>query len=208
MALPAGLFAVTFSFSINAGAEVSENVFWFHNPTVVSVAELGIETSNVAAALGDAYVAQLQSAISSLAVLQSATGRGHDGDGAPIVAEGAWSGEIAGAAGGTLPYEVAVVCSLRTAIAGRSYRGRSYQGPVGVNAVTASGRLSTTYRDHLGNGISSFLAACNTGGNVPVVWSRTRQVATPITNVVVDDVFDSQRRRQDQLTPVAVSYPV
>lgn len=208
MTIPVGLFAVTFTFSVNAGAEVSENVYWFLNPDVDNLTALGVSTSQVAANMGTAYGADLESAISSLVVLSTVFGRGHDGDAAPIVAEGSWAGEIAGSAGGTLPYEVAVVASMRTDLAGRSYRGRSYQGPIGVNAVTATGRLSTTYRDHIGNGMSNFLTLCNTDGNVPVVWSRTKSVATPITRVVVDDVFDSQRRRQDQLTPVAVSYPL
>lgn len=103
----------------------------------------------------------------------------------------------------SLPNNVAIVITKRTALRGRSFRGRIYhpgltEGDVTGNIV-ASGELASI----IGNWTS--LLTGNLSGPIPydmVVVSRqnngailTTGVTTPITNLSSDGSVDSQRRR-------------
>lgn len=109
-----------------------------------------------------------------------------------------------GGAGGTsLPSNVAVCVSKRTAFSGRSFRGRNYIP--GIPSAQRSGvnELESSFVSSIRAAWEVVLDAGVDDGWVPVVVSRFHAgaprvtgVATPITGViVVDNIIDSQRRR-------------
>lgn len=97
-----------------------------------------------------------------------------------------------------LPFQVAVVISLRTALATRSGRGRFYLPPLGVTMVD-DGRVSAAAIAILDNAWTDFFDAMNTGGLTVVVRNRTSHVSTVVTSARVGNVFDTQRRRRNKL---------
>lgn len=104
----------------------------------------------------------------------------------------------------TKPLTTAVVSSLRTGRAGRSYRGRLYWPALAVTLETANARLADTNCVALAGEVATFLKAVGTAapGSLnmgPVVVSQTLGVATKITSISVGDIPDTQRRRRDSL---------
>lgn len=104
----------------------------------------------------------------------------------------------------TKPNQVAVVSTLMTERAGRSYKGRMYWPALGAGMVAGTGRLDASIRDLIASGVASLLSDIadeNPGAAVlvPVVLSRTKREVTPVTAVRVGDVLDTQRRRRDEL---------
>lgn len=101
------------------------------------------------------------------------------------------------AAGGSLPYEVSCVISLRTALSGRSRRGRYYLPCFTYTTLESDTGLysPTTVNDQLNAAASAFMAAM-AAGSIPVVWSQTLGVATPVSVIQVGRVPDVQRRRR------------
>lgn len=103
--------------------------------------------------------------------------------------------------GGTdiLPTQLAVCLTLNTETAGRSFRGRIFIAGLDNNALSAgSPRLTTTYRDDIGNSaaaLSTALAA-NAAPAAIAVYSRKLDVATLVSSYRVGTVIDTQRRRR------------
>lgn len=105
--------------------------------------------------------------------------------------------------GDCLPNNVAVVCTLRTARVGRSYRGRMYIAGIAEADATRS-RLVSAAATRFANVFANFNTAMQaiTPGDWCVL-SRRNQLALrpvglgePITSVALrDDVLDTQRRR-------------
>lgn len=100
--------------------------------------------------------------------------------------------------GANLPSANAVVGTLRTALAGRSYRGRVYVPGWSGQACTVSGAVSSPARE----AVEDFILAIgsNVASDVPgaqlVVYSRTLDETNAVTSVQVrDDQWDVQRRR-------------
>lgn len=110
--------------------------------------------------------------------------------------------------GNVLPFQVAIVVSLQTALATRSGRGRFYLPPPDVSMVTA-GKLSSTCTTNLHAGLVLLFSSLNSNNLTPVVRNRTAHVSTTITAGRLGDVFDTQRRRRDSLveTYTAVAIP-
>lgn len=98
----------------------------------------------------------------------------------------------------TLPPQVALVVSLRTAMATRAGRGRFYLPPLAVSTV-ADGRLSSTAQGTVSSAVEAFLTSLGGASLTPVVRGRSTHTSTPITRYDVGDVFDTQRRRRDKL---------
>lgn len=114
------------------------------------------------------------------------------------------------------PYQTSVVTSLRTALPGASGRGRLYWPANGVAINSSNLRIGSPIPANLAAAVKTLLTAMDgaitaqlTGAVAPVVWSRTRQLLTPITAIQVGDITDVQRRRRDILVEnyTAVSYP-
>ena len=111
----------------------------------------------------------------------------------------------AGTAGGnSLPSEVSTVISLRTALAGGSYRGRMYLPPPSTTQVTSAGRLVSTDLSAMLTAWSNAFIALNANTTYTsatiVVYSRKLGVSTEVTSIDIGDVFDAQRRRRNSLT--------
>lgn len=101
------------------------------------------------------------------------------------------------AANVAMPNQVALCTSLLTGVSGRSFRGRMYWP-----ASAAAGLWSQVSALFIVAGLTSFTTALaqmitdfNAVGQVGVVVSQTRTLATPITTVRADTRADIQRRR-------------
>lgn len=93
--------------------------------------------------------------------------------------------------GGTTqaPYQLANVISLRTPLAGRSFRGRIYLGPISDSAMTGAiigGALNTTMQT---------AAATLVASNLVTVWSEKLQNHTIVTSALTNTAVETQRRR-------------
>lgn len=108
-------------------------------------------------------------------------------------------------AGNALPAEVALVVSLRTALANRTGRGRFYLPQPAVNANDVDGNLTTAAQDIIVDSLSAAWTTSNAAGESPVVYSRTARATRTITTFNVGDVFDVQTRRTNNLTEVRQS---
>lgn len=101
-----------------------------------------------------------------------------------------------------MPAQVSAVCSLKTGISGRSFRGRFYWPAIGETmqdtlsfTAGAAPALAEEFRDFL-----QFIVDAAPGVAVrPVVYSATRDAVTPVNSVAVGSVPDTQRRRRDNL---------
>ncbi len=116
--------------------------------------------------------------------------------GSSSVSNPSYSGEV------RLPWQTCIVMSLKTAVAGASFRGRAYwPAPGGTmqSDGTFQGLESTTSVGVRFAQLLEFIgaAAGESVGLVPVVYSPTRNLITPVIAVEYDSVPDTQRRRAD-----------
>jgi len=109
-----------------------------------------------------------------------------------------------GAVGGTgAPLGCAFCVKLSTGLAGRSFRGRWYQGNMGMSNILDPGHVTAGFQAGMVGGLGILLTNLTAAGYTWVVTSfynggawRTTAVNTPITGAVsVDNVLDAQRRR-------------
>lgn len=100
---------------------------------------------------------------------------------------------------GGLPVDCSVVISWRTALAGRSYRGRTYLPPWNENTNSDVGfvmpRPSTAAITDVIDGIEWALEELVTVGAPLVVYSRKLGSAQTVTGGYIDDAWDTQRGR-------------
>lgn len=106
--------------------------------------------------------------------------------------------------GETLPPQIAVAVSLRTALATRAGRGRFYLPPFAVDQVLNGRLVSATQTDVLDQAKQMFDSLV-ANSHTPVIFHRTAASTTPITTIAVGDVFDTQRRRRDSYQESYVS---
>jgi hypothetical protein len=108
------------------------------------------------------------------------------------------------ATGSALPGDVALVVSLRTALANRSGRGRFYLPQPAASALADDGRVATAAQ----TAVADAAAFAWTGSNDslgPVVYSRTKRTTQVISTFNVGNLFDTQRRRENALVEVRTS---
>jgi hypothetical protein len=117
----------------------------------------------------------------------------YDNGGTPLVGSGA---------GSSVPLNVSWVASFRTALRGRSFRGRNYIPGLLSSILTAPGTgsaatlagIAAAYVLHLitspPTGWTWVVASHFTGGS-----PRANALLTPITSVIIDTFVDSMRRR-------------
>ena len=98
-------------------------------------------------------------------------------------------------AGDALPASTALVVTLRTAMRGRSYRGRVYQGPWTEVTNGAGGTPSSTQVAFVAGQWAAFLAALVGTGASLVVASYLHSTAENVIAATVDARWDTQRRR-------------
>jgi len=103
----------------------------------------------------------------------------------------------AGAAtSGSLPPQLSIAVTLRTALATRAGRGRIYLPPFSLSEVSA-GRLGATTQGLVRTAVKGMYDTLISDGHTPVLYGRTAHTVTPITTLAVGDVYDTQRRRRD-----------
>lgn len=100
----------------------------------------------------------------------------------------------------TVP-QVACVVTLQTGNAGRGNRGRVYI-PMVASQGLSSGRLSTTDTDLIANAVRTYIVGQNglTQGSNTFTSIVAGGVGADITQVKVDNILDTQRRRRDKYT--------
>jgi hypothetical protein len=108
-----------------------------------------------------------------------------------------------------LPLRTCSVVSMRTGAAGRSQRGRAYS-PLTGQALDTAGQISpSTATDAIASAWQALLQAINarslstfhmSGPHFVSVLSRAKWQTTVITQITVDSMPDSQRRRTNKDT--------
>lgn len=99
----------------------------------------------------------------------------------------------------TLPNQVCAVASLRTGLPGRSQRGRMYIPCLSV-AMGANGLATTTGLNLLADGLAQSMGTFNASGRGKiVVASATTGFNNPVTEIIMDSVLDTQRRRRSSV---------
>lgn len=97
-----------------------------------------------------------------------------------------------------LPGDVAIVVSLRTALANRRGRGRFFLPQPASEVLTDVGRLSsasrTTILDALAFAWGNYVA-----DGTPVVYSRTNRATSIVDSYDIGDLLDTQRGRENAL---------
>lgn len=121
-------------------------------------------------------------------------------DGSTATVTIAASGQGGGGGSGQLVPAAAGVVSFHTAQRGARGRGRMYVGPC-TETVISDGALDTTVQTQMLSAWGDFLTALPTGteGVTMVVASYVHADQHAITNIRVDTLIGTQRRRQDQL---------
>lgn len=100
------------------------------------------------------------------------------------------------AAGALLPPQVALCVTLRTALAGKEYRGRYYQFGYTAGSLTAGGACLQAHADLTRAFIDQLRTTLSTNGLPLQVMSRKLNVGSAVTLVQVRDaVFDTIRKR-------------
>lgn len=113
------------------------------------------------------------------------------------------------------PFQIAIVCSLRTALAGASGRGRLYWPATGLRIQSDTLRPTTTDMNTLVSSFKTYLSGIQTAidttldGVSLVVWSRKNSDTNNVTGLQVGNVADVQTRRRDSLVEqyFATTYP-
>jgi len=121
----------------------------------------------------------------------------------------------AGTGAGSMPRLISICASLRTDVAGRSGRGRSYFPCTGVSTPT-TGQFASTTCTTVANAYAALLtsfngfnvAPYNLTGMTSVVASLTKSQNNDITSVIVDSIPDTQHRREDKLSPGSIAHAV
>jgi hypothetical protein len=113
---------------------------------------------------------------------------------------------VGGSSGSSLPYECALVATLRTNTPGRRSRGRLYLGGfspavLGQGGGGADGLKTPVIADNLRDFFVAVRGATLEDGLLefnlrPIVYSRVGDEGTPIAAVDVGRIFDAQRRRR------------
>jgi len=130
---------------------------------------------------------------------------------APVVT----SSQVAISDGGTstdpsLPNQVSVVVSLRSATAGSRARGRMYLPPTDNGSLTTAGRLASASATDLADNVEDYFDAMTTAGHTSGVLSAVGGVWTfyPLIELRIGNVFDTQRPRRNDLAEVYITRTV
>jgi hypothetical protein len=121
---------------------------------------------------------------------------------------------IAGTSATALPPQDAIVLSLRAPVVGRRGRGRIYLPAIGVSALTADGKIGSTARNTVGNAFRDLrddiedLPGTDLFQVRVAIMSANSLTAVLPTEVRVGDQFDTQRRREDQVSENYLSLPL
>lgn len=121
----------------------------------------------------------------------------------PIVTTGAAKAGTVGQL--SLPPNVALVCTLRTALSSRRTRGRLYTPAPPENQVDAAGAVTTAHRDLVRTAWQSWITGAENSAPAltvftHVIWSSCLSSVEPVTAYTVGNRVDTQRRRLQRQT--------
>lgn len=175
-----------------------ENTLWFEAPSAFDSALLDNVAVAVATWFQGSILPNLSSAVQFVEVygtdMSSATG--------PTATAVPSSAAFGGVLSPSLPNNVAMCVSFRTAGRGRNFRGRNYVPGMAEDGVTGNAFLASRVANIVG-GYNGLLAVATGQGVEWVVASRylnnaprVTGITTPVTAALVTDTYvDSQRRR-------------
>lgn len=107
-----------------------------------------------------------------------------------------WPGTATGSA---MPADVAVVVTLRSILANRSGRGRFYLPQPAVSTASSLGRIGVQLQGDLVNILQAAWSDAVAAGLTPIVYSRTYRAIRVVSQYGVGDLYDTQRRRENQI---------
>jgi hypothetical protein len=178
----------------NGGVPYAVNVYGFSNTGNVAITQT--LTNTVGAAIKAAVVSSgLQGALGTAITLTQVGLRDLRSANQPEFLDSGVPATFNGA-GDLLPLNVTLCATLRTALAGRSFRGRSYISGFTETVNQANGTASAATGTAVTAWINAINSALQSSGLALAVLSRTTSRVTPVTSVQVRDlVWDTQRRR-------------
>lgn len=173
------------------------NTFWLERAAAWTLAEC----EGAAIAFDSFYTASIQQRLSADIALEQVVVTSQQSTSAPqfiFDVEPPNPGNVVVA---SLPGNVAMVITLRTALRGRSFRGRLYLAGLPTSIMTG-GVFTQASVDAEITGYETLLTSFGGANNTWVVVSKVQNgvplgsgVTTPITNITADTSPDSQRRR-------------
>lgn len=197
MPFPRSFLRHTLIWSLPGGETANTTCAWAEASTIISLDAISV---NMLAAKGLAMWNDIKPAYAPQILYLGSRVQWVAMDGHVVeTAERIITGVPGTGGGNQLPQEVAVVTSLRTALASRRGRGRMYLPAPAYGALTSLSRLDTTIRDDIAQAMSTYLDSDALTGLFSVVASATGTLLSQVTECRVGDVFDSQRRRRDSL---------
>jgi hypothetical protein len=98
-----------------------------------------------------------------------------------------------------LPPQLAIVVSWKTALVGRSYRGRTYLGPLPTGIVSATGTIAPAVQAGVQADATNLRTNLATASFPLSVWSRVHNNFQHVTGNHVGPYVDTQRRRRSLL---------
>jgi len=215
MAIPSGCYKVAITGTMYGG-EIWATGFWVQGGVPANASDAGdtaaawvealFSTGTVGATNAAAQTLQALAASDTTATLLTVycypTGGPHASyQGAAVIAANG-----SGNATQNTPNQTCAVVSLRTALTGRSHRGRMYwpaTSPDGTSHGQLPGSTTQTLAASWGTCFGGW-AADGTKG-VPAVMSQTLSALTPISRIVMDTRLDIQRRRANREAVIATS---
>lgn len=204
MAIPAGVVRVVLHGNL-PGGEIWETGFWMD--------QTGVTNASLADALAEIIAGTLNANDESGALAQMALefwsqgmnwtevrvyGYPTGGPRAAFVGQFTLAAPVAGSGTNQFPNQVALVLTLNSGQAGRSFRGRMYI-PMGKGALDNMAELSPQLLSDFVTTWRTFFSDVNVSATGRfVIVSATRSVATPLSAVKADSRLDIQRRRGNQ----------
>lgn len=115
----------------------------------------------------------------------------------------------------SLPKQLAIVVTTRSALPRRSGIGRWWLPPFATDTVVAGGFLSSTIQGHLVNSIAAFYASLTSGGLTPFIENRKPLKDGTPAGVVKDlvtfdiaNVFREHRSRTAKIVPTRQGFTI
>lgn len=200
----------TIKVSINgraAGGEEWSTGFWcvYVDTDTPTSSQLNTFAGDVLDAFGGVWAVELASQTSGAIVPESCRVHFYPAGSLVSTVTGEDTGTIAaGTSTVTHPYQVGLVCSLRTALATRRGRGRMYLPLTGIPLSAGTGQYNGDEIPTIADAMQAFFNAVNnlTVGGSPVgvvVASHADGLVQPVTHIIIDSIPDVQRRRANQL---------
>lgn len=148
------------------------------------------------------WVTNLKPVLNNSYVLQSITATNLTSSAGPQVERSYSTGNQGDLTGEQVAGNAALVISWRTALIGRSFRGRTYIGGLDGAATDTAQAVSPAFAAAMAGSAASLLDALTAAGAALAVLSRyagkvlrVAGLLTEIVSVIVDTKIDSQRRR-------------